>query len=257
MAIPLRLALLLAVMAVPAEAHATYAQFMAFDPGAKPGALPPNSTKEAGVFDQAAGLLGPVIQTSFGSNTGYTGPVTIASGATLTLTGNDLQTPAQLAFGVTSFDPTPLNGFSASSASTSSPFVRLVPDVNASMTTATFTFATPIQAFGLFITGLGTAAGSLQLQIFDSNGSLVKPPFTIAGNNPATQGGAQFFGFTETGENITKVSFVMSGFTPTSRDIIGLDGIRFVPVPEPSSLVLILGGLVVLGGRILLRRSSC
>ena len=160
---------------------------------------------------------------------------------------------------MTSFDPTALNGFSASSASLASPFVRLVPDSTSptvTMTTATFTFATPIQAFGVFITGLGTASGTLKEVIYDGGNLGYSTSHTIPGN-PLGTGGAQFVGFTEPGAGITKVSFVMSGFTATSRDIIGLDGITFVAIPEPSSLALILGGLALLGGHFVLRPTGC
>ena len=95
--------------------------------------------------------------------------------------------------------------------------------------------------------------------VYDGDGPSGGPSvYTIPGFGVNSSGGAQFVGFTEPDAGITKVSFQLTGFTSTSRDIIGLDGITFVtPVPEPSTLALFtLGGLGLLASRRAARRAG-
>jgi len=111
--------------------------------------------------------------------------------------------------------------------------------------TATFTFSTPISAFGMYITGLQTDLVSQETLTFN-DGS------TETLNTPAsTGGGGAFFGFTDFGKSIVSVSY------NATNDIVALDDVRFgnatSSVPEPSYyLPLALVGVLawMLRGRI-------
>jgi hypothetical protein len=269
----LALAAVLTVLTYPARVRASFTIFDKSDPGAGPGAPAPNTASAALAFAAAADQLGTITQTSFGNTIGYKGPVSIAPGVSLSLSGADLDGPAGYIFGITTDHPSVGNGYDTQKVGGS--FLRLVPDAenpSVTATLATITFKSPVQAFGLYITGLGTAAGHLEMLISGGSGGApggnVRPasvqdlggtsdPSTptvvpIVGNQA---GGVQFFGFTDPGASITTITLQMTGFTSTSRDVIGLDGISLVAVvPEPSPFLLFsIGGVVLLGSRRLAR----
>ena len=92
--------------------------------------------------------------------------------------------------------------------------------------TATFTFTTPINAFGMYITGLQTDLVPQETLTFSDGASQ-----TI--NTPAsTGGGSAFLGFTDFGKSIVSVSY------NATNDIVSLDDVRYSSaVPEPSYFI--------------------
>jgi hypothetical protein len=107
----------------------------------------------------------------------------------------------------------------------------------------TFSFATPIDAFGFFVNGLQTNFVRQQT-ISYVNGSSV----TRSINMPsAIDGGAAFVGFVDFGQLISSVTF------NATNDYLGFDDLRFgrsavdpgnqTPVPEPSTYALMATGL--------------
>lgn len=112
--------------------------------------------------------------------------------------------------------------------------------------TATFSFTTPIDAFGMYITGLQTDLVSQETLTF-SNGS------TETIDTPtAIDGGGAFMGFTDIGASIVSVSYKASG------DIVALDDAQYgnvAAVPEPSSLLL-LGTVLLALGMVVLRKRA-
>ena len=116
--------------------------------------------------------------------------------------------------------------------------------------TVTFDFATPIDAFGLSLTGLGSGDGSLvTLQFVD--GSLQTLPVP-GGNLSSTNVEAGFFGFVDADASISSVIFDLQ-FTNSENFatayMLGIDDITLstpVPrgaVPEPASVLLLITGI--------------
>jgi hypothetical protein len=110
--------------------------------------------------------------------------------------------------------------------------------------TATFTFATPIDAFGTYITGLQTDLVPQETLTFnDGSTQTIDTP-------TATGGGGAFMGFTDFGKSIVSVSY------NATNDIVALDDVLFesTAVPEPATLTILAS--VLLGfGAIRLRRN--
>jgi hypothetical protein len=96
----------------------------------------------------------------------------------------------------------------------------------------TFTFATPIEAFGLYISGQQLNNNTITFN--DGTAQTIPIPFT-------SSGGIAFLGFTDIGAAITSVSI------NTPIDIVGFDDVRFAAVAETSPAVPEPGSLALLG----------
>lgn len=129
-------------------------------------------------------------------------------------------------------------------------FLRFTPVFDIGTAGATLTFNTPIEYFGAYISGLGSAAGTLNAKF--NNGSA--QTLHIEGGDG---GGVQFFGFTSFGNAITQLDLVLDGVFGT-RDIYSIDDV-ITPlrpdyidngtVPEPTSASLALAALGLLAVR--------
>jgi hypothetical protein len=233
------------LLGAAAEGSAAPILFSGSDPGVGPGGARPNSNAAAASFDAAAGLLGSASLINFeGLAVGNFASLLVAPGVTVTLSGTVGDTNA----GITNVGDTTALGYNTTTGG--SQHLRFVPDFNILTTTATFAFAQPIRAFGAFFTGVGTAAGAVQL-IFD-DGSL--QTLTVPGS---PTGGVGFFGFTDAGASIASV-VVTETRSSDARDVFGIDDVRAVSavsaVPEPASLTLVGIGLAALARRRYRRR---
>lgn len=109
----------------------------------------------------------------------------------------------------------------------------------------TFTFASPIQAFGGFFSGIEL---SDELITF-SDGT--QRSITLPNPGIGT-GGVSFVGFTDFGQSISSVQVDTRTQTFPLGDFVGVDNVRFstiavAPAPEPSSLLLF-GSLLAAAG---------
>jgi hypothetical protein len=107
-------------------------------------------------------------------------------------------------------------------------------------TSVTFTFSTPLKAFGLFITDYGnTTDAPVALNAFINGAASGQFPRTISNlGTLAAQRSVQFFGFTPSAGDplITSITFQFTGIT-TQLDALAMDDVRFVKVPVPPQFV--------------------
>lgn len=100
---------------------------------------------------------------------------------------------------------------------------------------STFSFASPINSFGAYFTGV--QRGDATLTYTDGSTTVLNLPAADIGS-----GGTYFFGFTDPGASISAIDY----FTGTGGDFVGLDDIRFggaTPVPLPAGGLLLLSAL--------------
>ncbi|HXS12611.1 MAG TPA: PEP-CTERM sorting domain-containing protein [Acidobacteriaceae bacterium] len=112
--------------------------------------------------------------------------------------------------------------------------------------TATFSFTTPIDSFGLYVTGLQSAVVPGETITFsDGSTESIDAPGGLSG-------GGAFMGFTDPGASITSVSY------NANFDIVGLDDVQYgsaasvAATPEPGTLALL--GTSLIGACGILRR---
>jgi hypothetical protein len=100
----------------------------------------------------------------------------------------------------------------------------------------TFSFANPIDAFGFYVTGLGSD-GTMSLTFNDGSPQTI----AITGGTGGGFSDAQFFGVTDFGAAIASVSLNLG-----ANYYVGIDDVSFSsPVPEPASIVLLGSGLAL------------
>jgi hypothetical protein len=219
---------------IAGTAHAAIMTFSGADNGAAACHPPPcvNSDAAAASFDAAAGPVGLI--TFEGLPLGSFGTLTVAPGVTVTLTGADVGSGIQNTNqGVLGFNTT-LGG---------TEWLRMVPPFNSAGETATFSFASPVDAFGGYLTGTQVGfPGPITVTFNDGSSQSL----SVTKNN--NTGGALFFGFTDPGAKIVSIS-LNTGATGSTRDVWGIDDVRFAaaPAPEPASLGLLIIALIGLG----------
>ena len=234
----LTLALLLAGMFLQ-TASAGLVVYLDGDLDVGPGGARPNSDSEAAAFGSAISGSGSVNAIDFEDLA--VGPFIsklVAPGVTVTLNGTD----ASSVNGITEAQDVKF-GYNTTAAG--SKHLRVCPEwgpVTGPVTgtaSAVFSFDTPIQVFGAYLTGVDTANGDLHVLFNDG----IAQELTVPGY---LNGGVQFFGFTSFGSSISSIELKVQGITANSRDIFGIDEIRFGSVPEPATMILLgLGGLML------------
>jgi hypothetical protein len=196
-----------------------------------PGAPNPNSSAALNAFLLAAGALGNVQLIDFESQSlGSPAVATnLGSGVTYTPTNPD-------SFSGIFGDNDGTRGFNTTSAGSQ----HLRYSSSSTTNQAVFSFASPIVAFGVYVTGVNV--GSPIPVIRFNDGTVQTFELTQFGSGVAN---VQFFGFTNAGNPISSVEFVGN-----VDDIFGIDDVRFVSangVPEPGTWGLVLGAGLMLG----------
>jgi len=212
--------------------------YYGIDAGAGPSSPRPNSDATAATFDAAASALGTVSIVDFESAPlGYFASVTVAPGVTASMSGmaNDFSC------GITTDTGDNIVGYNTTAGGAR--HVRAVPTYGIGTCTLAFAFDDPINSWGAYITGLGTAAGDLHI-VYDDG---TVQDHAVSGNS---SGGSIFFGLTDAGKQFSQVALELRGVTSTSRDNYSVDDMRYVgtgepAIPEPTTLALL--GLGLLG----------
>jgi hypothetical protein len=209
--------------------------YVGTDLGAGPTDPRPSSDAAAAAFDAAAAGIGPLSTINFeAAPLGSFSSLAAAPGVTVTgvdRLGNDqtiLNSPD---------DPVhPQNGGFNTTAG-GSHYVNMVGG------TLTFTFASPTQFFGAYLTGVQTSFFADNITFNDGASQTITVPGT---GTTDTNGEIAFVGFTDVGKSISSIT-IHTGVPndPASAfDVIGVDDVRFQAIPEPSPLSLVLTAVV-------------
>jgi hypothetical protein len=151
----------------------------------------------AAEFDAAASAVGTNNLINFETvPLGIFNSLSVAPGVMATLINND--------GGRISSEPNTVYGYNTTNGG--SQFLQFRPTFGIATASLNFNFVEPIQGFGAYFTGLGTAAGKLNVILNnDTNQQLLVTgsPF----------GGSQFWGFISPGSLISNISLSLSGVT--------------------------------------------
>jgi len=218
-------------------ANAGPVTFSASDAGAGTQAALTNSAAEATTFATAVAAGSQTLNTIlFGSDPlGAFTNLTVASG--VVMNGSDISSSPQTIIN-SPLCTAALCGFAVND----SQWVSLDGG------SVTFTFATPIDAFGAYLTGIQLTGESITFN--DGAGQSIPIP------NPGSGGGGAYVAFTDFGQGISSVTISAPG------DIIGVDDVSYASqggsptptsgTPEPATLSLVgfaFAGLAILGRR--------
>jgi hypothetical protein len=203
-----------------AEVRSTAPAFSGIDPGADADDSHPNSDRAAAAFDEAARALGVLNDISFEALAeGPFESLEVAAGVTVSQTGvtseggivngcfMDCASDVRRGYNITANGEQYLG-------------VALIFGVGTA--SLDFFFEGPIQAFGTYVIGLGTANGDLSIEFNDG----VPRAISAAGD---ARGGAQFVGFTAPGASIARVRLALRDVVGGSRDNFSIDDVRYVP----------------------------
>lgn len=225
--VAMKLALCTMLVISAGQARGALITYIGSDEGANSTDPRPNSDAAAASFDAAAALLGTMNTITFESSPlGSFTNLSVAPG--VSMNGIDVNNSPQTILNAPYGTPDRLFGYNTTSGG--SQFASLFGG------TLTFTFASPIQAFGAYLSGIQFAGETIT---FDDGSSQ-----TI--DIPTLSSGIAFVGFTDEGKNIVGVTIDVTG------DIVGVDDVRYGPtgspaVPEPSTMAIgLLGSLAFL-----------
>jgi hypothetical protein len=219
----------------------TITVFQGQDDGAATTGPFTNSNAAQASFETAASGFGSTNTITYESlSAGYNPPIAAATGVSIALTGSNFGAGFS---GIS--DTTSGNEYGFNTTPGGANWLGF-PDG-----TATFTFSAPTKSFGTFLTGLQqslTTTDVLMITFNDGTSQTLYP-------NVNVNGGAQFFGFTDTS------SFTSLTISDLSDDAWGIDDTTYnsgasSATPEPASFTLLGVGLVGLIVRRLLNKRT-
>lgn len=225
-------------MMAPATAAGAPISFYAADPLAGPADPRPNAAAAAASFDA---LLGSSSLITFeGLPVGDFSTLAVLAGVTVALTN----TEGSVGGGISNMDEHVSDALGYNTTPGGQNHLRVVPPFASFLGgSVTYSFASPIDAFGAHLTDTDSfLPGPITVTFFDGTHRVMGVPKTPLG------GGASFFGFTDFGTAISSVSF-HTGPTDLFRDVWGMDDVRFrtaasVPAPELGTMLLVGIGLL-------------
>ena len=220
-----------AFAALSAPAGAQVVTFSGVDAGANSTDPRPLSTAAATAFNAALLGLGTSRTINFEGSAAALGNFSSLTIGSTTITGTNYfgntsgQSISNTAYG------TPDGVYGYNTTSGGSKFLQLLGG------TVTFTFASPIDAFGAYFTGVQLAGETVNF----SDGSSQ----TLAIPNPGSDGGVEFLGVTDAGRSISSV------VVNAQNDLIGIDDVRFASLagaaPEPGTWAMMIVGFGLAG----------
>jgi hypothetical protein len=225
---------LLAVSLVAPAAAGNITQYIGVDDGAPvTGPFPASSNSQA-MFESAASGIGTLNTITFETlPVGFQTSFVAAPGVTVTVNAPDLGSGLS---GINNFTLGNTNGF------------NITPNGHQwfgfPQGSATFTFASGTQSFGVWLTGTqASMLSALNVTFNDGQAESLRLPIN-------TNGGAAFSGFTDPGSNISAITI-----TGVGTDAWGIDDVTYnlpaqLTLPEPSSILLLLGGAAALMGTV-------
>ena len=231
---------LVLIAAAPMPASAALVSFTGEDIMATTSSPHPNADAAAAQFSTAAGPTGLITFES--APPGSFTNLTVAPG--VTMSGSDINGHDQTIRNTSNFPPFPtLDGYNTTSSG-----ANFVEEQGG---TVTFTFATPIFAFGAFLTGIQNFTQDT-VTFSDGTSQTINVPEDGTSNSV---GALDFVGFVDSGKSISSVT-IFSG--NNGFDDIGVDDVRFASaaVPEPASWALMILGFIGLGAAVRARRAA-
>ena len=203
--------------------------FSGLDDRVGPGQPDPNSVAAAAAFNAAAPPTGVITFENLpvGSPSGSLTPL---PGVTLLLSGDSVISAPNL-------DPV---DFGYNTTPGGSRFLQPARSLTAD--NVVFTFASPINSFGFFLTGSQIDVNRLTLTFNDGT----PEQLDVVRNE---DGGIAFYGFTDLGRSFSSIS--INDLTGPAGDLVGVDDVRFqaapTMAPEPGSSAILGGGILALG----------
>jgi hypothetical protein len=234
-----RLAALLCVLAFSGVyASASLITFTGQDNVATTTSAHPNSAAAAASFATAAAGIGTVSNINFESAPiGSFSSLTAATG--VTVTGTDTNGNNQSIRNTSNFPVAPtLDGFNTTSGG-----ANFVEEQGG---TVTFTFATPTQFFGAYLSGIQTNFFTDTVTFSDGTSQSINIP---GAGTTSSIGALDFVGFTDAGKSISSIT-INAGSNAAGFDDIGIDDVSYQgpavstnsAVPEPDSIALMVTG---------------
>jgi hypothetical protein len=193
----------------------------------------PLSAAAAASFATAADMLGATLLITFeGAPLGSFSNLTVASG--VTITGTDANGSNQTIRDMIDAAFPTLDGYNTTPGGAN--FVEMIGG------TLTFSFATPIQAFGAYFSGVQDFFTDT-VNFSDGTSRVLDIPET---GTSGSVGALDFVGFTDAGASISSIT-INAGSPALGYDAIGVDDVLFgpvtSPVPEPFTLSIFGAGL--------------